>query len=253
MVRKKNIKKKKAKTKEKKKQSKKQQKKKSKKLSKKQIQNKQVMWALVLMVSVIIIIFLVPYVIKNYINKFEHIGLDFYKTKAGDLIFYTTEIPLINSYGFPIGEYKISFKNNPTELEDIKLIIPDNKIEFQKNLPVFISIQKDAPICDDNIIAVVGLTNFLDKFGNLNVKGAIHDDEVLYASGSDTLFVTCETYPKNTVIEFKTGDETKLKRINENCYEIWYKDCEINQASEKFILIIMEKYMEKYNEVMSEN
>ena len=217
----------------------------SKSLRKKQ--NRQILWALVLMASVIIIIFLVPYIKQNVINKFEYIGLDFYKADLEGILFYYTEIPLINQYGFPIGDYSIYYRNDPRELENISVEIIENKIEFQKEDLVYISIQYDAPICEDNIISVVGLTNFLDKFGDLDLKGAMND--VMYASNNNLPYVTCETSPNNTVIEFRTGNETEVKRINKNCYEIVYKDCEINKATEKFILTIMKGYMEKYNDI----
>lgn len=216
----------------------------AKKLTKKETQNQQVMWALVLMACLFLIIFLTPYILKNVINKFDHIGLDFYKTKAGDLRFYTTKIPLLNNQGFPIGDYQISFRNDPRELESIETAIPDNIVEFEKDFPVYISIPYDVPICDDNIIAIVGMTNFLDRFGTLNIKSGMHD---ITDSEIEIETVTCDTHPDNTVLFLKIGNETLLKRINKNCYEIQYKDCEINMATEKFILTIMEKYMERYH------
>ena len=68
---------------------------KQKELSLKQKQNRQIIWALVLMAGVIIIIFLVPYIKQNVFNKFEYIGLDFYKTKTSDIVFYYTKIPFL--------------------------------------------------------------------------------------------------------------------------------------------------------------
>jgi hypothetical protein len=217
----------------------------SKTLRKKQ--NKQILWALVLMISVIIIIFLVPYIKQNVFNKFEYAEFDFYKANIEGINFYYTEIPLINQYGFPIGEYSIYFRNDPRELENISVDIIENKVEFQKQDWVYISIQYDAPICEDNIVSVVGLTNFLDKFGDLQVKGAMND--VVYASNNNLEYITCNTNPNNTVIEFRTGNETMISKTGRNCYEIAYKDCEINRVTEKFILTIMEGYMEKYNEL----
>jgi len=210
-------------------------------------QNKQILWALILMISVIIIIFLIPYIKQNVFNKFEYIGLDFYKTNVKGIVFYSTKIPLINQYGFPIGDYSIYFRNNPEELENINVDIIEKKIEFQKEYMTYISIQYDAPICEDNIIAVVGLTNFLDKFGNLKIKGAMND--VTYASTNDLEYATCKTNPNNTVILIKTGNETLISKTGRNCYELQYKGCEINKVTEKFILTIMEDYMEKYNKL----
>lgn len=228
-----------------------------KKLRLKQKQNKQIIWALVLMASIILIIFLIPYIKQNFFNKFEYIGLDFYKTKTAtgitgaaatnNIVFYYTEIPLINQYSFPIGDYSIYFRNDPRELENISVDIIEKKIEFQKNNTVYISVQYDAPICDDNIVAVVGLTQFLDKFGNLKVKGAMND--AIYASNSQLEYVTCKTNPDNTVILLKTGNETIISKTGRNCYELQYKECEINKVTEKFILTIMENYMKSYNEL----
>lgn len=220
-------------------------------------QNRQTLWALVLMISIILIIILVPYIKQNVFNKFQYIGLDFYKTKLGSdvtgaavgngITFYSTDIPLINQYGFPIGEYSIYFRNDPRELENINVEVIEKKIEFQKNNTIYISIQYDAPICEDNIIAVVGLTNFLDKFGNLRVDGAMND--AVYASNNNLDYVTCKTNPENTVILMKTGNETKISKTGRNCYELQYKDCEINKVTEKFILTIIEGYMKRYNEL----
>ncbi|MFA7708366.1 MAG: hypothetical protein WCX73_05435 [Candidatus Pacearchaeota archaeon] len=219
----------------------------SKEPSVKQKQNRQVIWALILMVCVIAIIFLVPYIKQNFFNKFEYISLDFYKTTTDGINFYYTEIPLVNVYNFPIGEYSIYFRNDPRNLANVSVDIIENKIQFQKNNSVYISIQSDAPICDDNIVSIVGLTSFLDKFGNLTVKGAMSD--ALYSSDNNLAYVTCETNPNNTVLLFKTGNETKISKTGKNCYELIYKDCEINRATEKFILTIMESYMNKYNEL----
>jgi hypothetical protein len=230
---------------------------KPKELSLKQKQNRQIIWALVLMASIIIIIFLVPYIKQNVFNKFEYIGLDFYKTKTTSgitgaaidkgIIFYFTKIPLVNQYAFPIGDYSIYFRNNPKELGNISVDIIEKKIEFQKDNIVYISIQYDAPVCEDNIVAVVGLTNFLDKFGNLKVKGAMND--AVYASNNNLDYITCKTNPNNTVILLKTGNETIISKTGRNCYELQYKECEIDKVTEKFILTIMENYMEKYNEL----
>src|SRR4030042_3614746 len=173
-------------------------------------QNIQILWALILMASVIIIIFLVPYIKQNVFNKFEYAGLDFYKSNVEGIDFYYTKIPLINQYGFPIGDYSIYFRNDPRELENISVDIIEKKIEFQKDNIVYISIQYDAPICEDNIVSVVGLTNFLDKFGELDVRGAMNN--VMYASNSNLEYVTCNTNPNNTVVLLKTGDETMISK-----------------------------------------
>ena len=44
------------------------------------------------------------------------------------------------------------------------------------------------------------------------------------------------------------GILTEIKKINRDCYELTYKDCEINQVSEKFILLVLERYMSYFVE-----
>jgi hypothetical protein len=210
-------------------------------------QNRQILLAVILMVSILLIILAVPFVRKNFIDKFEYINLDFFKAKSGGITFYTTKIPLVNSYGFPIGDYSMYFRNEPSELEDIEVNIIEKKIAFEKGGVTYISIESEAPICDDNIVAVVGLTNFLNKFGNLEVKGAMND--AIYTSSNDLEYVTCGTHPDNTVLLIKTGNETIIEKTGENCYELIYKDCEINRVAEKFMLTILEGYMKTYEEL----
>ena len=203
--------------------------------------------AVILMVSVLLIILIVPFVVKNFINKFEHNGIEFQKTKLGEIIFYSTRIPLSNIQGQAIGTYSINFREDPRELEFIEVIIPDNVIDFAKGKTVYISLEADVPICEDNLIAVAGLTDFLKSFGALSVKGAMSNAS--YANETGFPYVTCKNHPENTVILIKNGEETIIKKTGDNCYELMYKDCEINKVTEKFGLIILKKYM-KYFEKM---
>ena len=56
----------------------------------------------------------------------------------------------------------------------------------------------------------------------------------------------CETGHFNTVIVVTEGDQTIINEIQDYCYEIQFKDCEILQATEKFMLIILEEYASRF-------
>jgi hypothetical protein len=204
-------------------------------------QNKQIMWAIILMSSIILIIILVPYIKTNYLNKFTYINLDFQKTKLGEIIFYSARIPITNQQGQIAGDFPINLRNDPRKLEYINGSIPNNTFTFNKNLPVYITLNPDMRICEDNTIAVVGLTGFLKDFGNLNIKAAMTDKD--YANASRFPYVTCENSPNNTVIKIDGGNETMVTKTSDNCYEITFKECEILQVTEKFQLIILKNYM----------
>jgi len=210
------------------------------KIKLKERQNKQLIWALTLMILVILIIIFVPIFIRNFIDSFSYSGLKFQKTKMGELMFYSTRIPLLDKDGNSIGTYAMNFRNDPRKLNYIGKEI-DNNVSFLRKNTVLVSVQGDAPICEDNLIAVAALTDFLRNFGALNVKGAMSDAKSANESGFP--YVTCENSTYNTVIMIKSGNESIIKKNYKNCYEIQYKDCEINQAVEKFILIIIENYM----------
>ena len=216
-------------------------KKKPKKNTLKEKQTRQLLWAIILMVSIILIVIFVPLIKKNYLDKFEYIGLDFQKTQAGEVMFYSTRIPIANQKGEVTGSYAINFREDPRELESIKVDIPDGVVTFLRDKMMYISIQSDIPICGDNVIAVAGLTDFLKSFGALQVKGAIDNES--HANETGFPYVTCENTLANTVIMVRNGNETIIKKSGENCYEIEFKGCEINKATEKFSLIVLERYM----------
>ncbi|MDD5193439.1 MAG: hypothetical protein PHF67_02530 [Candidatus Nanoarchaeia archaeon] len=219
-------------------------------------QNKQVVWAIVLMVLVILIILLTPYIMKNYVNKFTYIDLDFYKTKMGDITFYSTNIPLTDKNMNLISEYPLNLRNDPRKLDEIPYKFPaedsiindDNndssQIIFKKSQTVYISIQADAPKCEDNLIAVVGFTQFLKEFANMSIKAATDDKD--YANETGYPYVTCNNYPTNTVIHLVSGNSTELIKLDQDCYQLIYKDCEITQITERFMLEILRGYMQEF-------
>jgi len=220
---------------------------KKKKESAKKKQNHQLVIAITLMILMILIIVLVPFIKDNYINKFTYSHLEFQKIKNENLLIYSTQIPVVDSQN-RILPYSWNFRNDPRQLKLIPVRVPNKSIAFLKNKPTYISIEKDAPFCPDNTLAVFSLLNFLDDFGNLDVKGAVSDSE--YSEETSHPFITCENSPLNTVIIFKSGNETSIENPKENCYEINYKECEVNQATEKFMFVILEEYMDVFNKKM---
>lgn len=216
-------------------------------------QNSQVKWAVILMVAVIIIVFLVPF-IANELNKFEYIGLEFQKTKLGDIFFYSTKFPVVNIQGAIIGDYSINFRSDPRELEYIKVDIPDKTIKFMKNQrgeynPVYLAIDPNMETCGDSVIAMANLAGFLGNSG-LKVKSAVINET--YAEENGFQYANCLSNPAETVIRIKSGNETIIYQVMKNCYNIEFKDCEIIPVSEKFTLTILEEYMSHFRNVGSD-
>jgi len=217
--------------------------KKSKKLSKKEIQNRQVMWAIILMVSLILIILLVPFIVKNFINKFVYLNLDWQKTKLGKIFFYSTRVPIIDKEGNIVDVYTMNFRNDPRDLEKIEFIPleKDPDIYFRQDKTVYISLNPDMEACEDNTIALIPLAGFLRDFGGFNISSAVSDSD--YARANNMTYAVCGIYPQNTVIYINSGNKTEIKKTEKDCYELTYSNCEIIKATEKFELLILEKYM----------
>ena len=215
------------------------------KITLKKKQSKQVLWAVILMLALLLIVLGTPYVIKNYFNKFVYIKLDFEKTQLGNIKFYSTKIPVANAGGDIIGVYSMNFRNDPRKLEYIDYDVPDNKIKFKKENVTYISFNPDMKACGNTTIALMNLAGFLKDFGNLNISSAVTYYD--YAMDNNLSYITCENSPDNTVIIIDEGEKTEIKKISGECYSITYNNCEIMPATEKFILIILEGYMDYFD------
>lgn len=224
-------------------------------------QNKQIMIAVVLMVVVIGAIILTPFVYGKFFSKFTYINLEFQKTRLGDLKFYSTRIPVMDQV-LPKGElfdrnerladYSINLREDPRKLDFVKVNLTynnTNQLDFVKENIVYISFDPKMKKCDDNSIALIDFSGFLKEFAMLKVKSAVPDK-----NASEELkipYITCKENPWNTVINIRSGNETKIEKTGLSCYELTYKDCEITAVTEKFNLILIEQYMKDFKEEKS--
>ncbi len=222
--------------------------KKENKTTLKQKQEKQIMWIVIFMSLLILILVLVPFIQKNFINKFRVINLEFQKTKSGDLMFYSTRLPVIDSSGTITGTYSMNFRNDPRKLIKIELDgeIKENGITFIKEKPVYISIDPNMTPCEDNVLAMFILASFLRDF-KMDVKSGISNED--YAISNNLTFIDCENSLVNSVIEITNGNETNIIKKNENCYKITYENCEIMLSVERFIFAIIEEYMSHFTKI----
>jgi len=220
-------------------------KKKTKKLAAKEKQNRQLIWAIVLMISVLVIVIFVPLIKYQFINKFAFSELEFQKTQAGDIIFYSTRIPVGDMDGSIIGSFFINFRNDPRKLEE-EIVYKETTTMplFSRDKTVYISTGEMKRNCQDGTPAVLTLSGFLKQFALMDVSGAISNKKIAEENGFP--FITCLNSPKNTVINLIEGNETKIVQTSPDCYTLEFKDCEVMKVSEKFILEIIKGYMKGF-------
>jgi hypothetical protein len=224
-------------------------------------QNKQILWAIFFMVAIIVILLVTPYVRDNFFNKFSYHGIVFQKTTVGKLIFYTTKLPIYSQVSSLVvslidnesqanlkqtGIYVLNFRNDPRKLNNITVDLDVNNMTFVSSNTVYVTYNVSDPICDHNVVAAADLANFLINFGNFKVNGALMNKD--YAEAKRVPYATCSNNPDNTVILVLAGNESKISKISKRCYEIEYANCEISQATDKFILSMVEGYMNLHAE-----
>ena len=110
----------------------------------------------------------------------------------------------------------------------------DGEIIYTDKVTTYISINGTGLTkCNYSLVSIATLTNFLVN-SNVNVKGGTPDKEE--AEMNNQSYITCDKYPFGNVITIQSGNETRVTKTKENCYEIVAANCEILPAVEKFIV-----------------
>lgn len=215
------------------------------------VQNKQIKWSIFIMVSVILVIVLIFFVKANFIDKFRYGGLTFQKTQLGDIIFYSTRFPIVTGTGQVVGDYAVNLRNDPRKLDSIPINISRGRIDFTvesriKYGPVYVTLDPTMEVCEDSGIALLTLSGFL-RDSNLDIQSAVTDKN--YAEENNLTYRGCDDSGFDTVIIIREGEETIINEVGLHCYEIKFNDCEILQASERFILSLLEQYASRFEEL----
>lgn len=187
----------------------------------------------------LVVILIVIIIFAHFSNNFTYRGIVFKKTKYGDIIIYSTNVPIFDSYGRVVRYTRIDFRNDPRALRNVPVNL-DGSIKFIKENTAYLSVNPETEDCEDSGIGVVNLGLFLKKSG-LNTKLGSMDQN--HAAKEIIPYITCAgKSDTNTVVLIKKSDQTKITELYDNCYEIQFKDCEVLEATETFILEIIRQH-----------
>ena len=215
-------------------------------------QDKQFYYVIGAMVG-LIVLFLLAHSFFQSLKTFEYQGLEFSKEKFGD-------IPLYYYYYYTNPSYATGnvIQNEPRMINlylrhdpRTNEIPVDGNLEFQRGKFIYITLNSTGLTeCPYSTLALAGLSSFFGQNG-FEIKGGVPDEAE--AKKDNLEYITCEQHPDNSVILIKSGDETKIKRDSKtvytavdgklagksteysNCYTITVANCEILQATEKFM------------------
>lgn len=213
-------------------------------LPKKKKQEKQLFWIITLMIIVVAALIFIPMIV-NYItiknSKFVYAQLDWQKTKAGDMIYYSTRLPVADQYGKVVDSFFINLRNDPRELNKTDFKLTTGIPTFNKEKTVYLSIGEMNRNCVEGSAATLTLAGFLRQFALMNVSAGMSNEKI--ANESNFPYITCENSRMNTVINIIEGNTTRVEQINSNCYELEYANCDVLKISERFVLEVIEGYM----------
>jgi hypothetical protein len=176
----------------------------------------------------IIFLIIALWVVSSYFNNnFEYEGIPFNIIQEGEITFYRTYLPL-SSNGERVGEYNIYLRNDPRDLEGIPLEVEE--IVFRSNMVINSS---EGLAC--NGYGIIAVQNLVNMYGTLGVK-TIKDSNA-----------TCDAGGKYVLLNLQQSNETTMvKQIGPSCYEIYIKDCEVLEGTEKFLIESLKSYGVKY-------
>lgn len=187
----------------------------------------------------IILLIIAIMIISNLANNFKYLGLDFKRVKEGNLILYTTNINAVKPDGRRVST-GIYLRNDPRDLSEIPI---EGKIRILGWNTAYVSTNPNIAGCEDNMLALTTLGIFLKSIG-YDVKAGSTDGA--FARQSNIEYAPCGRYPDNSVMIIQKGEENSIKQINEKCYEITFKDCEIMKVTERFMVGVIAHSMGYY-------
>lgn len=179
--------------------------------------------------GVLAIVFVVLYFAFSGLGKVNYEGLTFVKEKYGDVQVYHYSYATKLSSG-KVRVIDVFVRGNPAE----NSIPISGEIIYPAGKKVYLSINNTGiNTCEDSVIAVAELSGFLSN-NNIPLKAGTPDMEE--ARVNNSTYITCASYPTSMTITLRAGEETKITRTGNFCYEMEVANCEILPAMEKFIV-----------------
>jgi len=179
---------------------------------------------LIILAGVFVLVFL-GYYIANAQDNFHYKNLDFNKHREKELLFYHTTFPLFNSQGEQINEFNVYLRKDPGKTSKVDF---DGEFELKRNMVINFSenfrseLECEGAEKGDSIIAIANIQNVFQNAG-VNI---ITDPNA-----------SCDSQGRYVYLNIKTrADETMIKEYNDNCYNLYVKDCEILKGTERFLL-----------------
>ncbi len=189
-----------------------------KKESQRQEHNKILKWIFGVL-GIVILAALLVILISNYSENFNYNGVKFNVVKFCDsgppcLVTYHTTLPVTLSDG-KTADYNFYLRNDPRKL----------KVDFNGNLtfkPIMVFNTESDFVCNGN--GAIAGANLVQLY-NVVSTNVISDKNA-----------TCDSFGRYMLIDVKPGNQTRIEQVGPACYNIYIKDCEVLEGTEKFMI-----------------
>jgi len=172
---------------------------------------KQVILWLGFIIFLVLVFTLISYLRTNF--KYDNVEFEVVKDSGG-LIFYKTSLPV--SIGGKDLNYNFYLRNDPKELKKVRF---EGKLEIQKFMVMNYTNEFS---CEGyGAIAIVNMNSLYELIGTKVMK----DDNA-----------TCDEEGRYMFVKILAGEKTKIEQFGPSCYNLYVKDCEILEATERFML-----------------
>jgi hypothetical protein len=168
-------------------------------------------------IGIMAVLILLGYLFIDNVRNFEYKGVDFEIIKFCDekpcLILYQTSLPVI--YNGNKAEYNFYLRNDPRNLD-----VPfKGEVNLIPNM--IINATNDFNCNGDGIISMVNLVKLYEIIGTKVIK-------------NDKL--ECDPSGNYMFLKIQEANETSIEQIGMACYTLNVNNCEILEATEKFMI-----------------
>ncbi len=171
--------------------------------------------------GIVIAILIIGYLAFNSSIHQTYKNLEFEAVDEGGLIFYKTIFPVY--YGDKkVSEYNFFFRTQPNDLKKI----PFNGSVSLMELTVINGNDEELSCGGKGKIAIA---NFIHVHNFLEME--VYRDEN----------ASCDSEKRYAYVNFIAGEENKIEQYGPACFNIYFKDCEILPATERYMLDILSK------------
>ena len=189
-------------------------------------QNKTLRNILIGLLVIVLLIIGLIYIFYSA-NHFSYRGITGEVVKDEGILFYKIGFPV--RFQGQIVPYYIYIRNNPESLDNIPF---EGEIDFGEKFPednayrLVINMSDEFDCEGDQAISIGNMLNLKA----LGIK-VVRDENA-----------TCDSEGRYMFIDIKKGEESKIMQVENSCYDLVVKECEILKVTERFMVEAFVKY-----------